>query len=290
MNQRPLVWIEVVSFPGVCVFPDAQASHLHRPRNEAPPSRAAAHGPRPSPHTVEPTMNLDVLPRGLQAAEARALQDALRERVELRAPAGFAPRSAAGLDLSMDRGSDMGYGGIVVLDAATTGRLDSAGGCKRLDFPYVPGLLSFRELPALAGIWQRLDSRPELLVFDGQGTAHPRRFGLACHGGLLFGVPSIGCAKSLLVGTHGPLGAERGATAEIVHRGEVVGMAVRTRAGVKPVYVSPGHRMDLETAVAWVLRLAPRYREPETTRQAHRLVNELRRAANERAAGTASAG
>jgi deoxyribonuclease V len=146
----------------------------------------------------------------------------------------------------------------------------------KLGFPYVPGLLSFRELPVLAEAWERLEVRPDVVIFDGQGTAHPRRFGLACHGGLLFGVPSIGCAKSLLVGRHGPLGEERGATAEITHQGEVVGMAVRTRARVQPVYVSPGHLMDLPTAVELVLRVAPRYREPETTRRAHRLVNALR--------------
>jgi deoxyribonuclease V len=151
------------------------------------------------------------------------------------------------------------------------------GSAVTLRFPYVPGLLSFRELPVLAAAWTQLAQKPDLIIFDGQGIAHPRRLGLACHGGLLFGVPSIGCAKSLLVGTHGPLGEERGATAELRHRGEVVGMAVRTRRGVSPVYVSPGHLMDLPTAVEWVLRVSPRYREPETTRHAHRLVNALRR-------------
>ena len=104
-----------------------------------------------------------------------------------------------------------------------------------------------------------------------------RRFGIACHGGLLFDVPSIGCAKSLLVGTHGPLGEKRGATAEIEIDGEVVGMAVRTRDGVKPVYVSPGHLMDLPTAVEVVLSMGAGYREPETTRRSHALVNRMRR-------------
>jgi deoxyribonuclease V len=154
-----------------------------------------------------------------------------------------------------------------------------ASAAVRLGFPYVPGLLSFRELPVLAEAWERLEVRPDVLIFDGQGTAHPRRLGLACHGGLLFGVPSIGCAKSLLVGKHGPLGEERGSTAELLHRGEVVGMAVRTRRAVQPVYVSPGHLMDLPTAVELVLRVTTRYREPETTRHAHRLVNDVRRAA-----------
>lgn len=118
---------------------------------------------------------------------------------------------------------------------------------------------------------------PDVLIFDGQGLAHPRRFGVACHGGVLFGVPSIGCAKSLLVGRHGELGRERGSTAELVDGEEVVGMAVRMRTGVKPVYVSPGHLMDLPIAVEVVLAASRKCREPETTRHAHRLVNDPRR-------------
>lgn len=212
--------------------------------------------------------------------QAVALQHALRERLVLRAPPGLKVSRVAGADISTERDNDTGYGGFVVLDASSLTPVAQQGSAVTLRFPYVPGLLSFRELPVLAEAWKQLEPAPDLLVFDGQGIAHPRRMGLACHGGLLFGVPSIGCAKSLLVGTHGPLGEERGATAEILHRGEVVGMAVRTRKGVSPVYVSPGHLMDLPTAVDWVLRLSPRYREPETTRHAHRLVNALRRQAH----------
>jgi len=224
--------------------------------------------PSPIPHSWD-----------LSAREARELQNRLRELVVLSPPADLDPRRVAGLDISMDRGSDVGYGGIVVLDADSLEEVDRSGVAADLSFPYIPGLLSFRELPVLIGAWEALRTRPDVLIFDGQGIAHPRRLGLACHGGLLFGVPSIGCAKSLLVGTHGELGEERGSTAEIVHRGEVVGMALRTRARVSPVYVSPGHLMDLETAVELVLRVSPRFREPETTRRAHRLVNELRRSA-----------
>jgi deoxyribonuclease V len=211
--------------------------------------------------------------------EAVALQNTLRERLVLRPPQDFQVSLLAGADISTERGNDTGYGGFVVLDAETLAPRAQAGSAVTLRFPYVPGLLSFRELPVLAEAWARLEQKPQLVIFDGQGTAHPRRLGLACHGGLLFGVPSIGCAKSLLVGSYGRLGEERGATAELRHRGEVVGMAVRTRRGVSPVYVSPGHLMDLPTAVEWVLRVSPRYREPETTRRAHRLVNALRREA-----------
>jgi deoxyribonuclease V len=215
--------------------------------------------------------------------EAVALQKRLRELLVLQPPAGLKVARVAGADISTEKGNDTGYGGIVVLDAATLAPVAQSGAAVTLTFPYVPGLLSFRELPIVKAAWERLTVRPDVVIFDGQGTAHPRRMGIACHGGLLFGVPSIGCAKSLLVGTYGKLGDARGATAPITHKGEVVGTAVRTRKGVQPVYVSPGHLMDLPTAVDLVLKVGPKYREPETTRQAHRLVNALRRADGEAA-------
>lgn len=215
--------------------------------------------------------------------EAVALQKRLRELLVLQPPPGLKVERVAGADISTEKGNDTGYGGIVVLDAATLAPLAQSGAAVTLTFPYVPGLLSFRELPIVKAAWERLTVRPDVVIFDGQGTAHPRRMGIACHGGLLFGVPSVGCAKSLLVGTYGKLGDARGATAPITHKGEVVGMAVRTRKGVQPVYVSPGHLMDLPTAVELVLKVSPKYREPETTRHAHRLVNALRRAGGEAA-------
>jgi len=215
--------------------------------------------------------------------EAVALQRRLRELLVLQPPPGLKVERVAGADISTEKGRDTGFGGIVVLDAATLAPVAQSGAAVALAFPYVPGLLSFRELPIVAAAWQRLTVRPDVLIFDGQGTAHPRRMGIACHGGLLFDIPSVGCAKSLLVGTYGTLGEARGSTAPITHRGEVVGMAVRTRKGVQPVYVSPGHLMDLPTAVQLVLQVSPKYREPETTRHAHRLVNALRRAEGEAA-------
>jgi deoxyribonuclease V len=211
-------------------------------------------------------------------ADAARIQQALRNQLVLEPPAGFAPRLVAGADISMDRGSDLGYAGLVVLDAATLATVDTAVAVARLTFPYVPGYLSFRELPPLAAAWAGLARRPDVVIFDGQGYAHPRRFGLACHGGVLFDVPSVGCAKSILVGTHEPLGDEAGAAAPLVHRGEVVGMAIRLRARTAPVYVSPGHLMDVSTAVGVVVAASRGYREPETTRRAHRLVNQARKA------------
>ncbi|RJS23026.1 endonuclease V [Corallococcus sp. H22C18031201] len=229
----------------------------------------------PSPHDLS---HWDVTP-----TEAVELQRQLRERLVLHPPPGLRVQRVGGADISTEKGNDTGYGGVVVLEVPSLAPVTQSCVAVPLRFPYVPGLLSFRELPIVAGAWARLDPKPDLLVFDGHGTAHPRRVGLACHGGLLFDIPSIGCAKSLLVGSFGKLKASRGATAPITHKGEVVGMAVRTRASVQPVYVSPGHLMDLETAVEWVLKLSPRYREPETTRHAHRLVNAFRRARGEAA-------
>ena len=125
-------------------------------------------------------------------ADATRVQRELRSQLVLTPPAGFAPRLVAGADISMDRGSDVGYAGLAVLDAATLDTVETAVAVAPLTFPYVPGFLSFRELPPLAAAWARLARRPDVVIFDGQGYAHPRRFGLACHGGVLFGVPSIG--------------------------------------------------------------------------------------------------
>lgn len=214
----------------------------------------------------------------MTVAQARQVQQALRDRLVTHPPPGFAPRYVAGADVSMERFKHYGYAAIVVIDMQTLQPVDEAAAAAELRFPYVPGYLSFRELPVLQACWDALRVRPDLVVFDGHGYAHPRRFGLACHGGVLWDIPSIGCAKNPFIGTHGPLGNERGATSPITHEGETVGMVVRTRTGTKPLYVSAGHRMDLRTAVDTVLRLTPRFRQPETTRRAHGRVNELRRA------------
>jgi deoxyribonuclease V len=144
-----------------------------------------------------------------------------------------------------------------------------------VSFPYVPGLLSFREAPAVLAAFGRLRTRPDLLIVDGQGIAHRRRLGIASHLGLLLDVPAIGSAKSLLVGRHGPLGEEAGATADLIDRGEVIGRVVRTRRGVKPLYVSIGHRVDLDTAVHYVLSCCRRYRLPEPQRQAHNAASQV---------------
>lgn len=210
--------------------------------------------------------------------EARSLQLELRDRVTARSPAGFSPRLVAGADLSIVRGRDRGYAALVVVDAETMETVEEATAAVDVAFPYVPGLLSFRELPPLAAAWRRLESRPDTVIFDAHGYAHPRRFGLACHGGLLFGVPSVGVAKSVLVGEAGDVGTEKGSTAPLVHEGERVGTVLRSRTDVRPVYVSVGHRIDLETAVEVVVSVTPRYRIAEPVRRAHRLANRMREA------------
>ncbi|MHC4506428.1 MAG: deoxyribonuclease V [Planctomycetota bacterium] len=214
---------------------------------------------------------------GLSVPQARALQERLRGRVVAEDRLGQV-RRVAGVDVSYDRGSPVLYAAVVVLDARTAEPVETAAARAEARFPYVPGYLSFRELPAALEAFEKLRQRPDLVICDGHGRAHPRRFGLASHLGVWLDVPSIGCAKSVLVGEFREPGARRGCHTRLRVDGETVGEAVRTRDDVKPVFVSVGHRVSLETARRWVLRLARRARLPETTRAAHREVNRLRAA------------
>lgn len=176
-------------------------------------------------------------------------------------------RTIAGLDMSV-RG-DRVQAAAVVVRLPDLAVIDVALWQGPVTFPYVPGLLSFREVPPLLKALERLSVVPDVLMADGQGRAHPRRFGLACHLGVLLDCPSLGVAKSLLVGTFAPPDPERGSHTPLVHRHEVVGAVLRTRAGVQPVYVSVGHRITLDEAVALTQACTGRYRLPEPTRQAH---------------------
>jgi len=205
-------------------------------------------------------------------AEAAALQTAWRRRVVARDQLGPV-RFVAGLDVGPEQGGAIMRAAVAVLRFPDLRMADQAVARRPVSFPYIPGLLSFREIPVLLDALDRLGQRPDLLLCDGQGLAHPRRFGLACHLGVLTGIPSIGVAKSLLVGEHAPLPRVRGAWRPLIHKDEVVGAALRTRTGVAPVYVSIGHRVSLETAIQYVLACAPNYRLPETTRAAHRLAS-----------------
>jgi deoxyribonuclease V len=161
---------------------------------------------------------------------------------------------------------------VVVLDTHGFRPVEVAVEEGKLDFPYIPGLLSFREAPLILQALKRIEGPVDALLVDGQGRAHPRRFGIACHIGLLVAKPSVGCGKSLLVGGHAALPLRRGSWAPIVDRGEIVGAAVRTREGTKPVYVSVGHMVSLEAAVRLVLTTSVKYRLPEPIRWAHRIA------------------
>lgn len=200
------------------------------------------------------------------------MQRKLRERVIVEDQLGTV-RTVAGLDVGPEGDGRVMRAAVAVLSFPDLKTADQVVARRPASFPYIPGLLSFREIPALLDALAKLGAMPDLLLCDGQGLAHPRRFGLACHLGVLTGMPSIGVAKSLLVGEHGLLPQARGSWRPLVHKGEIVGAALRTRSGVAPVYVSIGHRVSLATAIDYVLACAPKYRLPETTRAAHRLAS-----------------
>ncbi len=173
------------------------------------------------------------------------------------------------MDISVDKSRSTGTGAVVILRYPELTPAETSVVSGALGFPYVPGLLSFREAPLLLAACERLTITPDLILVDGQGVAHPRRIGLASHLGLWLDTPTVGCAKSLLCGWHEAVGAERGDYAEIVDREETIGVALRTRRGVKPVYVSVGHKISLESAISWGLKCGRGYRQPEPTRMAH---------------------
>jgi len=201
-------------------------------------------------------------------AEALDIQRRLAAQVS-RSSQVTTPRFIAGVDISAANVQGIATGAVVVLEYPELRLVETKVAQGRPNFPYVPGLLSFRESPLTLAACEQLTVTPDLILVDGQGIAHPRRLGLASHLGLLLNTPTIGCAKSLLCGQHEEPGAEPGSYAEVVDRGETIGVALRTRLGVKPVYVSIGHKVDLETAIYWVLECCRGYRLPEPTRLAH---------------------
>lgn len=235
--------------------------------------------------------------------EARAIQMALRDKWEgedrlprIRTVAGmdaaFVVRGPQALRLrsgqavkqqgrwGAPREANQAIGGVVVYRFPEMQEIARAYALEPLEFPYVPGLLSFREVPALLAALKKLKQMPDVIFCDAQGYAHPRRFGLACHLGVLLDRPTIGCAKSVLVGTHGTLGRKAGSWAPLVDEragGETIGAALRTRDGVRPVYVSQGHRVGLETAIRLTLQVSDGYRIPRPTRDADHFVGEVKR-------------
>ena len=208
--------------------------------------------------------------------EAVELQKTLRESVRV-TPLTREIKTIAGADISFNKFSTTVYAGIVVLRLPSLELVEEVGVVSTTEFPYVPGLLSFRESPSVLEAWSKLKTEPDAMMFDGQGIAHPRRVGIASHVGLMIERPTLGCAKSVLVGRYEEPGPERGEWSELVDKGEVVGAAVRTKTNVQPIFVSPGHLIDLAGAIKWALACGGGYRQPEPTRRAHNLVNALRR-------------
>lgn len=222
------------------------------------------------------------IPAGWPATEdqARAVQDGLRARTVLDEP-GPPPGTGhvTGVDVAYDDERDVVAAAAVVLDAATLDVVAEATAVGRISFPYVPGLLAFREIPTVRAALDALPCPPGLVVCDGYGLAHPRRFGLASHLGVLTGLPTIGVAKNPFTFSYDEPGTRRGAWTPLLAGAEEVGRALRTREAVKPVFVSVGHRVSLDTACAHTLALTPAYRLPETTRRADALCRRALREA-----------
>ena len=204
----------------------------------------------------------------VSVAQAKDIQQRLAEQVSTSGEV-IAPRYIAGVDISAPKASGVATGAVVVLSYPELRVVETKIANSRLEFPYIPGLLSFRESPLILAACQELIITPDLILVDGQGIAHPRRIGLASHLGLLLNTPTIGCAKSRLCGEHEEPGSEPGSYAELRDRGEVIGAALRTKSGVTPIYVSTGHKIDLQNAIHWVLECCRGYRVPEPTRLAH---------------------
>ncbi|MBI2850578.1 MAG: deoxyribonuclease V [Chloroflexi bacterium] len=228
----------------------------------------------------------------LNISEAIELQKRLAAEVSRTNQAGSpsaalraGPRFVGGVDMSVRRGEEMATASVVVLSYPELETVETRIARGRLNMPYIPGLLSFRELPLILAACEQLSVTPDLIMVDGQGIAHPRRFGIASHLGLFLDIPTIGCAKSLLCGSHETPGDMPGDYAEIIDNGETIGAALRTKAGVKPVYISIGHKIDLPAAIHWVMKCCRParqglpgggYRLPEPTRLAHQTAKGSR--------------
>lgn len=223
-----------------------------------------------------PVLVRDFHPFDLSPADARRLQEELAPWITAGPALDLESiEYVAGADVSTQ--GEFAYATVVVLSFPDLPVVEVRGFEARLEFPYVPGLLSFRELPAVLGALERVEAPVDAIIADAHGLAHPRRMGLASHLGLFVDVPCVGCAKSRLIGDFEEPEREKGSATDLTHRGEVVGKVVRTRKDVSPVFVSAGNNIDLESAVELVLACCPKYRLPETTRRAHDAANRLRR-------------
>ncbi|KJH70492.1 deoxyribonuclease V [Aliterella atlantica] len=208
----------------------------------------------------------------LTTAEAIAIQEQLKAEVATEDTLGTV-NYIAGVDMGFEAAGTISRAAVAVLSFPDLQLIESAIALRRTTFPYIPGFLSFREIPAVIDALETISTVPDLIICDGQGIAHPRRFGIACHLGVLTDIPTIGAAKSLLIGKHEELAAARGSWQPLKHRQEIIGAVLRSRTATKPLYVSVGHRVSLPTAIDYVLRCTPKYRLPETTRIADKLAS-----------------
>lgn len=213
-------------------------------------------------------------PWDVSPKEAIAIQKALQSHINLTDDFGEI-KTVAGVDVGFEQNNTITRAAIVVLNFQTLEVIETALAHRPTSFPYVPGLLSFREVPCVLEAMLKLSTEPDLLLCDGQGIAHPRRFGIAAHLGLLLDIPAIGVGKSRLTGTHAEPTAEKGSSVPLMDRGEPIGTVLRTRKNVKPLFISPGHRVSIETAPKLVMKCVTKYKLPETTRWAHKLASNI---------------
>ena len=209
------------------------------------------------------------------AKEAVQIQKELRHQVNI-ADDFLAPRRIAGVDVGFIDNGKKTRAAVAVLSFPALELLEYQTVVTETVFPYIPGLLSFREVPAILIALSRLQVLPDMILCDGQGYAHPRRLGIACHLGIITNIPTVGVAKTRLIGSHGAVPEEKGGWVELIDKDETIGAVLRTREKVKPLYISPGHRVSLETAIHYVMACVTKYKLPETTRCAHRLASDVK--------------
>lgn len=209
----------------------------------------------------------------LTVAEAVTIQEQLRSEVITEDKLNQPVKHVAGVDMGFEANGTISRAAVAVLSFPDLQVVETAIAHRPTSFPYIPGFLSFREIPAVLDALEKVKIIPDLILCDGQGIAHPRRLGIACHLGVLIDIPTIGVAKSLLIGKHAELPNTRGSWQPLIDKGETIGAVLRTRTGVKPLYISSGHRVSLPTAIDYVLRCTPKYRLPETTRIADKLAS-----------------
>jgi deoxyribonuclease V len=212
----------------------------------------------------------------IDSSAAKELQRELCKQIKLE-PLTEAPKYVAGADISFNRGSDLMHAAIVVLELPELKTVARSLASDETSFPYIPGLLAFREMPVLLKAWNQLQLKPDVLILDGHGIAHPRRMGIATHFGIEVDHPTIGCAKNILTGTHGELGIQKGDKADLTDGDKKIGMALRSRTNVNPIYVSPGHQCSFGDAYEIVMQSLTKYKLPKTTRMAHQWANRLRK-------------